>query len=68
MGHHHVEAGVGRGDLLDAAVEELGAHVVTCAPTFEAREQAAAKLVADTGADLAVPVASRRPRHGAAWP
>jgi threonine dehydratase len=38
-----------------AAVEEAGAHVVTCAPTLEAREEAAAKLVADTGAELVHP-------------
>jgi threonine dehydratase len=38
-----------------AAVEEAGAHVVPCAPTLQAREETAARLVADTGAELVHP-------------
>jgi threonine dehydratase len=37
------------------AVEGFGAHVVTCAPTQQAREESAARLIADTGATLVHP-------------
>jgi threonine dehydratase len=38
-----------------AAVERLGAKIVFCEPTIPARESAAAKIIADTGATLIHP-------------
>src|SRR4030095_2341284 len=38
-----------------AAVERLGAKIVFCEPTIHARQAAAAKIIADTGATLVDP-------------
>ena len=43
-----------------AAIEEAGALLVPCAPTLRAREEAADRLVADTGAELVHPYEDAR--------